>query len=143
MNVSSISALRPRGLTAYTVSKGAVIALTKAIAVDHGADGIRANCATAMRKPRRISLTPSAPASTGRLSTAGLRYAAWNVGYGAARAQARAPSVAAAFAGGGAAACLIHCAWQIDHRILVEKSGRQELEAADHTGLHRVILRTR
>ena len=33
VNVSSISALRPRGLTAYTVSKGAVIALTKAIAV--------------------------------------------------------------------------------------------------------------
>jgi NAD(P)-dependent dehydrogenase (short-subunit alcohol dehydrogenase family) len=26
VNVSSISALRPRGLTAYTVSKGAVIA---------------------------------------------------------------------------------------------------------------------
>jgi NAD(P)-dependent dehydrogenase (short-subunit alcohol dehydrogenase family) len=44
VDVSSISALRPRGLTAYTVSKGAVIALTKAIAVDHGADGIRANC---------------------------------------------------------------------------------------------------
>jgi NAD(P)-dependent dehydrogenase (short-subunit alcohol dehydrogenase family) len=44
VNVSSISALRPRGLTAYTVSKGAVIALTKAIAVDHGPQGIRANC---------------------------------------------------------------------------------------------------
>jgi NAD(P)-dependent dehydrogenase (short-subunit alcohol dehydrogenase family) len=34
-HISSISALRPRGLTTYTVSKGAVIALTKAIAVDH------------------------------------------------------------------------------------------------------------
>jgi NAD(P)-dependent dehydrogenase (short-subunit alcohol dehydrogenase family) len=44
VNVSSISALRPRGLTAYTVSKGTVTALTRAIAVDHGADGIRANC---------------------------------------------------------------------------------------------------
>lgn len=44
VNVSSISALRPRGLTAYTTSKGAVIALTKAMAVDHGPDGIRANC---------------------------------------------------------------------------------------------------
>jgi NAD(P)-dependent dehydrogenase (short-subunit alcohol dehydrogenase family) len=44
VNVSSISALRPRGLTAYTASKGAVIALTRAIAVDHGTDGIRANC---------------------------------------------------------------------------------------------------
>jgi NAD(P)-dependent dehydrogenase (short-subunit alcohol dehydrogenase family) len=44
VNVSSISALRPRGLTAYSVSKGAVIALTKAMAVDHGAQGIRVNC---------------------------------------------------------------------------------------------------
>ena len=44
VNVSSISALRPRGLTAYSVSKGAVIALTKAIAVDHGPQGVRANC---------------------------------------------------------------------------------------------------
>ncbi|HEX2441113.1 MAG TPA: SDR family oxidoreductase [Methylomirabilota bacterium] len=44
VNVSSISALRPRGLTVYTVSKGAVIALTRAMAVDHGRDGIRVNC---------------------------------------------------------------------------------------------------
>ena len=44
VNVSSISALRPRGLTAYTASKGAVIALTRAMAVDHGLEGIRVNC---------------------------------------------------------------------------------------------------
>ena len=44
VNVSSISALRPRGLTTYSVSKGAVIALTQAMAVDHGRDGIRVNC---------------------------------------------------------------------------------------------------
>jgi NAD(P)-dependent dehydrogenase (short-subunit alcohol dehydrogenase family) len=44
VNISSISTLRPRGLTAYSVSKGAVIALTKAMAVDHGAQGIRVNC---------------------------------------------------------------------------------------------------
>lgn len=44
VNVSSISALRPRGLTAYSTSKGAVIALTRAMAVDHGRDGIRVNC---------------------------------------------------------------------------------------------------
>ncbi len=44
VNVSSISALRPRGLTAYSVSKGAVIALTRSMAVDHAADGIRVNC---------------------------------------------------------------------------------------------------
>src|SRR5262245_7570580 len=36
VNVSSISALRPRGLTVYSASKGAVIALTRAMAVDHG-----------------------------------------------------------------------------------------------------------
>ncbi len=44
VNVSSISALRPRGLTAYSTSKGAVIALTRAMAVDHAADHIRVNC---------------------------------------------------------------------------------------------------
>ena len=44
VNISSISAIRPRGLTAYSVSKGAVIALTKAMAVDHGPDGVRVNC---------------------------------------------------------------------------------------------------
>ena len=44
VNVSSISALRPRGLTAYSASKGAVIALTRAMAVDHAPDGIRVNC---------------------------------------------------------------------------------------------------
>lgn len=44
INISSISALRPRGLTSYTASKGAVIALTRALAVDHGHQRIRANC---------------------------------------------------------------------------------------------------
>ncbi len=44
VNISSISALRPRGLTPYTVSKGAVIALTRAMAIDHAAQGIRVNC---------------------------------------------------------------------------------------------------
>jgi NAD(P)-dependent dehydrogenase (short-subunit alcohol dehydrogenase family) len=44
VNVASISAIRPRGLTAYTTSKGAVISLTMGMAVDHGKDGIRVNC---------------------------------------------------------------------------------------------------
>ncbi|MEE8421847.1 MAG: SDR family NAD(P)-dependent oxidoreductase [Dehalococcoidia bacterium] len=44
VNISSISALRPRGLTSYSTSKGAVIALTQAMAVDHATDGIRVNC---------------------------------------------------------------------------------------------------
>ena len=44
VNISSISAIRPRGLTPYTTSRGAVIAPTRALAIDHGAQGIRANC---------------------------------------------------------------------------------------------------
>ena len=44
VNVSSISAIRPRGMTPYTVSKGAVVPLTQAMAIDHAPDGIRVNC---------------------------------------------------------------------------------------------------
>jgi NAD(P)-dependent dehydrogenase (short-subunit alcohol dehydrogenase family) len=44
INISSLSALRPRGLTPYSTSKGAVIALTRAMAMDHAAQGIRVNC---------------------------------------------------------------------------------------------------
>ena len=44
VNISSISALRPRGLTTYSTSKAAVIGLTRAMAVDHGRDNIRVNC---------------------------------------------------------------------------------------------------
>ena len=53
VNISSISALRPRGLTAYSTSKGAVIALTSAMAVDHAVDKIRVNvvCPGSMNTP--------------------------------------------------------------------------------------------
>jgi NAD(P)-dependent dehydrogenase (short-subunit alcohol dehydrogenase family) len=44
INVSSIAALRPRGMTSYSTSKGAVIALSQAMAVDHARQGIRVNC---------------------------------------------------------------------------------------------------
>ncbi len=43
VNISSISAIRPNGLTPYSTSKGAVISLTRAMAVDHAGDGIRVN----------------------------------------------------------------------------------------------------
>lgn len=44
LNVASIAATRPHGLTPYSTSKGAVIALTRSMAVDHGPAGIRVNC---------------------------------------------------------------------------------------------------
>ncbi len=44
VNISSISATRPRGFTTYSASKGAILSLSQAMAVDHGADGIRVNC---------------------------------------------------------------------------------------------------
>jgi NAD(P)-dependent dehydrogenase (short-subunit alcohol dehydrogenase family) len=44
INISSVSSIRPRGLTPYSTSKGAVNALTMAMAVDHASQGIRVNC---------------------------------------------------------------------------------------------------
>jgi len=44
VNIASTAAIRPRGMTAYSTSKGAMMSLTRAMAVDHGADGIRVNC---------------------------------------------------------------------------------------------------
>ncbi len=47
INVSSVTALRPkpgRSSAQYTVNKSAVVGLTKALALDHAADNIRANC---------------------------------------------------------------------------------------------------
>src|SRR5262249_2225406 len=44
VNISSISALRPRGLTTYTTSKAPIIGLTPAMAVEHAGDNIRVNC---------------------------------------------------------------------------------------------------
>jgi NAD(P)-dependent dehydrogenase (short-subunit alcohol dehydrogenase family) len=43
VNISSLRSIRPQNSTVYTVSKGAVNALTTTLAVDHGAQGIRAN----------------------------------------------------------------------------------------------------
>ena len=43
-NVSSIAALRPRNMDAYSTSKGGVIALTRTLASSHAKDHIRVNC---------------------------------------------------------------------------------------------------
>lgn len=87
VNISSISALRPRGLTAYSASKGAVIALTRAMAIDHAAQGIRVNCIA----PGPV-YTPMVYASgmsdevreqRRRASPLGLEGTAWDVAYAA------------------------------------------------------------
>ena len=85
VNISSISALRPRGLTACTTSKGAVISLTRAMAVDHAADGIRVNCIapgpvyTPMVYARGMS--DEARAQRRRASALGIEGTGWDVGH--------------------------------------------------------------
>lgn len=44
VNIASTAALRPTAITPYSVSKGAVITLTRAMAIDHAKDHIRVNC---------------------------------------------------------------------------------------------------
>jgi NAD(P)-dependent dehydrogenase (short-subunit alcohol dehydrogenase family) len=84
VNVSSISALRPRGLTAYSTSKGAVIALTRAMAVDHGPDGIRVNCVapgpvyTPMVYSRQM--TAAAREARRKASVLGIEGTGWDIG---------------------------------------------------------------
>ena len=85
VNVSSISALRPRGLTAYSVSKSAVIGLTRAMAVDHGPDGIRVNCVapgpvyTPMVYGRGMS--EDARTQRARASVLGIEGTGWDIGH--------------------------------------------------------------
>ncbi len=85
VNVSSISALRPRGLTAYSVSKGAVIALTKAMAVDHGAEGIRVNCVAPgpVYTPMvyQHGMSPAAREGRRKASTLGIEGTGWDIGH--------------------------------------------------------------
>ena len=84
VNISSISALRPRGLTAYSTSKGAVIALTRAMAVDHGPDGIRVNCVAAgpVYTPMVYSrqMTPAAREARRKASVLALEGTGWDIG---------------------------------------------------------------
>lgn len=86
-NISSIAAIRPRGMDAYSTSKAAVIGLTQAMAISHAAQHIRVNVilpgpvytpmvssdgmSDKLREGRRMS-TP--------LETEGT---AWDIGYAA------------------------------------------------------------
>jgi len=85
VNISSISALRPRGLTVYSASKGAVIALTRAMAVDHASQGIRVNCVapgpvyTPMVYARGMS--PAARDQRRKASALGIEGTGWDIGH--------------------------------------------------------------
>ena len=85
VNVASIAALRPRGMTAYSTSKGAVIALTRAMAVDHGPDGIRVNCVAPgpVYTPMVVApgMSPEARERRRRASVLGIEGTGWDVGY--------------------------------------------------------------
>jgi NAD(P)-dependent dehydrogenase (short-subunit alcohol dehydrogenase family) len=85
VNVSSISALRPRGLTAYSTSKGAVIALTRAMAVDHGPQQIRVNCVAPgpIYTPRMYTgqMTPAGREARRMASVLGLEGLGWDIGH--------------------------------------------------------------
>jgi NAD(P)-dependent dehydrogenase (short-subunit alcohol dehydrogenase family) len=85
VNVSSISALRPRGLTAYSTSKGAVIALTRAMAVDHGPQNIRVNCVAPgpIYTPRMYTgqMTPAGREARRQASVLGIEGLGWDIGH--------------------------------------------------------------
>ena len=85
VNVASIAALMPTGLTAYATSKGAVISLTRAMAVDHGRQGIRVNCVAP--GPVYTPMVAAGPAmpddvreARRKASLLGIEGAGWDVG---------------------------------------------------------------
>ncbi len=87
INISSISALRPRGLTAYSTSKGAVIALTRAMAIDHAKEGVRVNCIAPgpVYTPMVYSggMTEEVRERRKRASPLGIEGTGWDIGYAA------------------------------------------------------------
>lgn len=87
INIASIAAMRPRGLAAYATTKGAVISFTKALAADHGRDGIRANCIAPgpVYTPMVSSagMTDEVRERRRRSSALGIEGTGWDVGYAA------------------------------------------------------------
>lgn len=87
INISSISALRPRGLTPYSTSKGAVIALTRAMAIDHAKEGIRVNCIAPgpVYTPMVYSggMSEEVRERRKRASPLGIEGTGWDIGYAA------------------------------------------------------------
>jgi NAD(P)-dependent dehydrogenase (short-subunit alcohol dehydrogenase family) len=85
VNISSISALRPRGLTLYTTTKAAVIGLTRAMAIDHAKDRIRVNCVAPgpVYTPMvyRQGMSDQTRDQRRRASVLGIEGTGWDVGH--------------------------------------------------------------
>lgn len=87
VNISSVSSLRPRGLTPYSTSKGAVNALTMAMAVDHASQGIRVNCIAPgpVYTPMvaTAGMTDEQRAARAKASPLGTEGTGWDIGWAA------------------------------------------------------------
>ena len=87
LNTSSIASQRGRGLAPYAASKGAVEALTRAMAADHGREGIRVNAVapgpvyTPMVYARGMSDTTRQARL--KATALGIEGTAWDIGYAA------------------------------------------------------------
>ncbi|MCK6563149.1 MAG: SDR family oxidoreductase [Dehalococcoidia bacterium] len=87
VNISSIAAMRPSRLTPYATSKGAVISLTRAMAIDHARDGIRVNCIAPGPVYTPMVYAGGMPGELReqrrRASPLGVEGTGWDVGYAA------------------------------------------------------------
>jgi NAD(P)-dependent dehydrogenase (short-subunit alcohol dehydrogenase family) len=85
VNISSIASQRPRGLTPYATSKGAVEALTRGLAADHARDGIRVNCVAPgpVYTPMVYAggMRPEVREARRKASPLGIEGHAWDVAY--------------------------------------------------------------
>jgi NAD(P)-dependent dehydrogenase (short-subunit alcohol dehydrogenase family) len=85
VNVASIAALLPAGLTSYSASKGAVISLTRAMAADHGRQGIRVNCVAPGPVYTPMVQAPGMPdelrEARRKASLLGIEGTGWDVGH--------------------------------------------------------------
>jgi NAD(P)-dependent dehydrogenase (short-subunit alcohol dehydrogenase family) len=67
VNIASISGLLPaRGRIAHTVSKGALLVLTEAMAADHGGESVRVNCICPGAMETPATAKPESRGGTGR-----------------------------------------------------------------------------
>lgn len=87
LNTSSIASQRGRGLAPYAASKGAVEALTRAMAADHGREGIRVNAIAPgpVYTPMVYARGMSDATRRARLKATalGIEGTAWDIGYAA------------------------------------------------------------